>query len=443
MSTAVSSSASSARLRCTDSTTLPHRFATVRAQTEQFCEPLHTEDFVVQTEAHVSPTKWHLAHTSWFFETFVLEPHLDEFEPLNEQYAYLFNSYYIQAGERHCRDRRGYISRPTVKEVFQYRAFIDEQVHTLLDQADADAMDIVAPLIELGIHHEQQHQELMVTDMKHVLSVNPLRPAYRDDLPEAHPNEPMPLRWVDVDEALYEIGYDGDGFHYDNETPRHRTYVQPFQISNRLITNREYMAFMEDDGYARPELWLSAGWAAVQEREWTEPYYWERHEGEWYVYTLGGMREVNPDAPVCHLSYFEAEAFARWADARLPTEAEWEVAAEGLPVQGNFVEAKTYHPQAISADAPGHMPTHGNGPLHQMYGDVWEWTQSHYSPYPGYKPLSGALGEYNGKFMCGQFVLRGGSCATSKTHIRPTYRNFFHPDEAWQFMGVRLARTPA
>jgi len=443
MSTAVSSSASSARLRCTDSATLPRRFATVRAQTEQFCEPLHTEDFVVQTEAHVSPTKWHLAHTSWFFETFVLEPHLDGFEPLNEQYAYLFNSYYIQAGERHCRDRRGYISRPTVEEVFQYRAFIDEQVHTLLDQADADAMDTIAPLIELGIHHEQQHQELMVTDMKHVLSVNPLRPAYRDDLPEAHPNEPMPLRWVDVDEALYEIGYDGDGFHYDNETPRHRTYVQPFQISNRLITNREYMAFMEDDGYARPELWLSAGWAAVQEREWTEPYYWERHEGEWYVYTLGGMREVNPDAPVCHLSYFEAEAFARWADARLPTEAEWEVAAEGLPVQGNFVEANTYHPQAISADAPGHMPTHGNGPLHQMYGDVWEWTQSHYSPYPGYKPLSGALGEYNGKFMCGQFVLRGGSCATSKTHIRPTYRNFFHPDEAWQFMGVRLARTPA
>ena len=442
MATTTRSNSSSARLRCTDVATLPRRFRTVRARTERFCEPLHTEDFVVQTVEHVSPTKWHLAHTSWFFETFVLEPHLDGFEPLDEQYAYLFNSYYIQAGERHCRDRRGYISRPTVEEIFAYRTFIDEQVQVLLAQASAKQMEDIAPLVELGIHHEQQHQELMVTDMKHVLSVNPLRPAYRDDLSNAQPDTALPLDWVAFDEGLYEIGYNGEGFHYDNETPRHRTYLQPFALSNRLVTNREYLEFMDDGGYERPELWLSAGWATVQEKNWTEPYYWEKHDGQWYVYTLGGMRPVNLDAPVCHLSYFEAEAFARWADARLPTEAEWEIAAEGLPIEGTFVEDEAYHPQAVSADAEGHVPTQGTGgTLHQMYGDVWEWTQSHYSPNPGYEPLPGAIGEYNGKFMCGQFVLRGGSCATSETHIRPTYRNFFHPDESWQFMGLRLARS--
>lgn len=442
MPTAPASSPSA--LRSGDVSSLSDRFETVRGFTEAFCEPLNTEDYVVQTVENVSPTKWHLAHTTWFFETFILEEFASGYEPLNETYAYLFNSYYIQAGERHCRDRRGYISRPTVEEVYAYRAHVDEAMHDLIATASGDVMDELAPLVEIGMHHEQQHQELMVTDMKHVLSVNPLRPAYRDDLRPERSSEPVPLSWVGFDEGVYDIGFDLDdpeaGFCYDNETPRHREFVEAFELGNRLVTCGEYLAFMQDGGYERPELWLSAGWATVQEKNWTEPFYWEAHDDQFYVYTLGGLREVNPAEPVSHLSYFEAEAFARWAGARLPTEAEWELAARGLPIEGNFVDKGTFHPLPVSEDDAGQIPELGNGALHQMYGDVWEWTQSHYSPYPGYKPLPGALGEYNGKFMCGQFVLRGGSCATSQSHIRPTYRNFFHPDEAWQFMGLRLAR---
>jgi len=432
-------------LRCTDASSLSERFNTVRGFTEEFCEPLNTEDYVVQTVENVSPTKWHLAHTTWFFETFILNEHAPNYTPLNETYAYLFNSYYIQAGERHCRDRRGYISRPTVEEVYAYREHVDDAMRDLIATANGMKMDELGPLIEIGLHHEQQHQELMVTDMKHVLSVNPLRPAYRDDLVPADRTSIPALDWVGFDEGLYQIGFDTDdpdaGFCYDNETPRHREFLESFQLANRLVTCGEYLEFMEDGGYERPELWLSAGWATVQEKNWTEPFYWESHDGVYYLYTLGGLREVNPAEPVCHLSYYEAEAFARWSEARLPTEAEWEIAARGLPVDGNFVDRGAFHPQPLPEDATGHVPDEGDGPLHQIYGDVWEWTQSHYSPYPGYEPLPGALGEYNGKFMCGQFVLRGGSCATSKSHIRPTYRNFFHPDEAWQFTGLRLARN--
>jgi len=432
-------------LRCTDASSLSERFNTVRGFTEEFCEPLNTEDYVVQTVENVSPTKWHLAHTTWFFETFILNEHAPNYTPLNETYAYLFNSYYIQAGERHCRDRRGYISRPTVEEVYAYREHVDDAMRDLIATANGMKMDELGPLIEIGLHHEQQHQELMVTDMKHVLSVNPLRPAYRDDLVPADRTSIPALDWVGFDEGLYQIGFDTDdpdaGFCYDNETPRHREFLESFQLANRLVTCGEYLEFMEDGGYERPELWLSAGWATVQEKNWTEPFYWESHDGVYYLYTLGGLREVNPAEPVCHLSYYEAEAFARWSEARLPTEAEWEIAARGLPVGGNFVDRGAFHPQPLPEDATGHVPDEGDGPLHQIYGDVWEWTQSHYSPYPGYEPLPGALGEYNGKFMCGQFVLRGGSCATSKSHIRPTYRNFFHPDEAWQFTGLRLARN--
>ena len=429
-------------LRCTDADRLPERFEAVRGFTESFCEPLNTEDYVVQTVENVSPTKWHLAHTTWFFERFILQEHLPGYTPLNDTYMYLFNSYYIQAGERHCRDRRGYISRPTVEEVYSYRAHVDDAMRELL--ADDQTRRQLAPLIEIGLNHEQQHQELMVTDLKHVLSVNPLRPAYRDDL-TPHPVTDLPeLEWVSFPEGTYEIGIDAEapdaGFCYDNETPRHKEYLQPFQLSNRLVTCGDYLEFMDDGGYERPELWLSAGWATVQEKNWTEPFYWEAHDDQWYVYTLGGLREVNPSEPICHLSYFEADAFARWADARLPTEAEWEVAARDLPQQGNFVDAGRFHPMPLGASTPGHTPELGDGPLYQCYGDVWEWTRSHYSPYPGYEPLPGAIGEYNGKFMCGQFVLRGGSCATSQSHIRPTYRNYFHPDEAWQFMGLRLAK---
>ena len=409
------------------------RYRAVRATTESIAAPLAPEDCVVQTMTDVSPTKWHLAHVSWFFETFVLEPHFAGYEPLDPQYAYLFNSYYIQAGERHCRDRRGYISRPTVDEVRAYRAHVDAHVGELLDGANEETLAAVAPLIELGLQHEQQHQELMLTDIKHVFSVNPLRPAYHER-PAAVTSAPAARAWRDFEGGLHEIGHDGAGFCYDNETPVHRYFLEPYRLADRLVTNGEYLEFMEDGGYERGELWLSEGFATVQEKQWSEPFYWERRDGRWWLYTLAGMREVDENEPVCHVSFFEADAFARWAGARLPTEQEWEVAARDLPVRGNFYDAGVLHP------SPAAPSSEAAGSLLQMYGDVWEWTRSSYSPYPGFRPLRGALGEYNGKFMCNQFVLRGGSCATSESHIRRTYRNFFFPDATWQFMGIRLAK---
>ena len=405
------------------------RYAPVRQRTHRLCEPLVAEDFVVQTMEDVSPTKWHLAHTSWFFETFVLTPHLPGYRPFHPRYAYLFNSYYVQAGERHCRDRRGYLSRPTVSDVMAYREHVDGHMQTLFETAGEAERGELEGLVEIGLHHEQQHQELILTDIKHVLSVNPLRPAYLPRTSGAAGRLPE-LAWIAFEEGLYEVGHDGGGFAFDNEAPRHRTYLNGFQLASRLVTCGEYLRFMEDGGYRRPELWLSLGWATAQERQWTEPFYWEERGGRPYVFTLAGEREVDPDEPVCHLSYFEADAYARWAGARLPTEEEWEVAAAGVPIRGNFVDDEAFHPvQATSGDG-----------LVQMYGDVWEWTRSPYAPYPGYRPVPGALGEYNGKFMCNQFVLRGGSCATSRSHIRPTYRNFFPPDACWQFTGLRLAR---
>jgi formylglycine-generating enzyme required for sulfatase activity len=448
-----------------DRDTLASRYSEVRGRSERLCEPLETEDFVVQSMDDVSPTKWHLAHTSWFFETFVLKPHLPAYQEVNPTYGFLFNSYYVQAGERHCRAQRGYISRPTVAEVFAYRRHVDEAMLALLGQAQGKAHAPIAQLTELGLHHEQQHQELMLTDIKHVLSVNPLRPAYRR--PEAkgagdrtaepvgtprqrrprgghQPESPRPEAqrpegqaspsgWSAFPGGLERIGHEGDGFAYDNERPRHRVYLEPFEIATRLVTNREYLAFMEDGGYVRPELWLSMGWAAAQENGWSEPIYWERRDGDWWSFTLRGMQPIDPDEPVAHLSYFEADAFARWAGARLPTEAEWEVAAGELPLEGNLADAESLHPRV----AP---PKGGSAPA-QMFGDVWEWTASQYSPYPGYRPPEGAVGEYNGKFMCNQFVLRGGSCATPLSHIRRTYRNFFPPAATWQFTGLRLARS--
>lgn len=414
---------------------LAARYGTVRALSEQLCEPLATEDYVVQSMEDVSPTKWHLAHTSWFFETFILKPHLPGYREINPEYAYLFNSYYMQAGERHCRAQRGYISRPTVSEVYEYRRHVDEAMHALLLGA-GDAV-AVAPLVEIGLNHEQQHQELMLTDIKHVFSVNPLRPAYRAAQAATTPASssasspsPGPLQWTELEGGLCEIGHHGAGFAYDNESPRHRVWLDPYRLANRLVTAGEYLEFMEDGGYRRPELWLSMGWATLQEQAWTEPFYWEQRDGDWWHYTLAGMRPVERTEPVCHLSYYEADAFARWAGARLPTEAEWEVAAATLPVRGNFVEDGVLHP----------APAPSSEGLQQMFGDVWEWTASQYTPYPGYTAPPGALGEYNGKFMCNQFVLRGGSCATSQTHIRATYRNFFPPEATWQFSGLRLAQ---
>jgi ergothioneine biosynthesis protein EgtB len=414
--------------------TLVKRYHQVRQFTELLCQPLVTEDYVIQAMPDVSPPKWHLAHTSWFFETFVLAPASSTYRSPHASYAYLFNSYYVAAGERHCRPKRGLLSRPTVEQVYQYRAHVDQQMTAFLEGLDGDVLDNWWPLVELGLHHEQQHQELLLTDLKYNFACNPLRPAYvTADMPRQMPGVSA-LRWVSFPEGIYWIGHDGQGFAFDNESPRHRSFIEPFQLASRLITNEDYLAFMADRGYERPELWLSMGWDTVQREGWKAPLYWEQQNGTWWMMTLAGMRPVQEAEPVCHVSYYEADAYARWAEARLPTEVEWEVAAMPLAVKGNFVEQRTFHPVPLSQTDPA-------APLAQMFGDVWEWTQSHYSPYPGYTAAPGALGEYNGKFMANQFVLRGGSCATSVSHIRPTYRNFFPADARWQFMGIRLATT--
>jgi len=414
---------------------LSRSFKAVRDFSHTLAEPLEIEDYVIQSMPDVSPTKWHLAHTSWFFETFVLSKAVKGYKSLSPQYAYLFNSYYIQAGERHLRPKRGLISRPTVEETYNYRNYVDEHMIRFMDDADESEWKEFSPVIEIGIHHEQQHQELIVTDIKHVFSENPLRPVYmtNSDKNGKPAKGAPPVKWIDFEGGVHLIGHEGKGFGYDNEYPRHKVYLEPFRLQSRLVTNGEYLGFIEDGGYETPELWLSEGWAAVESRNWKAPLYWERKNGKWACFTLSGMRSVNTEDPVCHVSYFEADAYARWAGARLPTESEWEAAASGQPVEGNFAEKLSFHPGA-------HASVKDKHPLHQIYGDVWEWTQSPYTSYPGFKTLPGALGEYNGKFMCNQFVLRGGSCATSKSHIRKTYRNFFPPDARWQFMGIRLAK---
>ncbi|HXG31511.1 MAG TPA: ergothioneine biosynthesis protein EgtB [Thermodesulfobacteriota bacterium] len=408
-------------------------YRSVRGFSEDLCRPLVTEDYVIQSMPDVSPTKWHLAHTSWFFETFVLE-HVDPgYRPLDPRYKYLFNSYYVQVGARHARPQRGLLSRPTVEEVYLYRHRVDEHMIGFLESADESEVERIAPVIEIGIHHEQQHQELMVTDIKHVFSVNPLRPVYITKHENPKSRSIPGIRWIVFPEGVYLIGHEGEGFAYDNECPRHREFVGAFLIASRLVTNREYLAFMEDGGYERPELWLSDGWYAVEANGWKAPLYWEGIDGAWWYFTLSGMREVDLDEPVCHVSYYEADAYARWAGARLPTEAEWEIAASKPSIEGNFIEDGRHHPVPLSDEG-------ASGDLLQMFGDVWEWTSSPYTPYPGFKTLPGALGEYNGKFMSNQMVLRGGSCATPRSHIRRTYRNFFPPSARWQFMGIRLAK---
>ncbi len=422
---------------------LAARFDAVRAQTEALCLPLEIEDQVVSSMPDVSPTKWHLAHTSWFFETFVLGAHDPSYHSLHPRYAFLFNSYYVQAGERHCRAQRGLATRPTVGEVFAYRAHVNDAMRRLLARIGGDAEHPAAALIELGLHHEQQHQELLLTDIKHVFWTNPLRPVYREPAREtgavAAAAPAAPLGWHDEGEGVHWIGHAGDGFAYDNEGPRHRVFLEPFQLASRLVTNGEYLAFVSDGGYRRPELWLSAGLAAAQDRRWEAPLYWERDaDGAWTEFTLAGTRRLEGaalDEPACHLSYYEADAFARWAGfqwsgARLPTEFEWEVAARGAPVAGRFVDAGRFHPGAAETGAP----------LEQLYGDAWQWTQSAYVGYPNYRPSTGAVGEYNGKWMADQWVLRGASCATPASHARFTYRNFFPSDARWQFSGIRLAR---
>jgi ergothioneine biosynthesis protein EgtB len=413
--------------------TISNSYSGVRQFSEELTKPLETEDYVIQSMPDVSPTKWHLAHTSWFFETFVLSEINRNYRSPHPQFNFLFNSYYVQVGERHCRPKRGLISRPTVEEVVKYRRHVDQNMLEFLEIANEEQLSSIASVIELGLHHEQQHQELMLTDIKHVFSENPLRPAYT-----AKEQKPLDrllpeIDWIEYPEGVYEIGHNGGGFSFDNERPVHKEYANPFKLANRLVTNLEYLEFIEDGGYKRPEIWLSDGWNTVEANNWNAPLYWEEKNGNWQYFSLSGTREIALDEPVCHVSYYEADAFSRWAGDRLPTEAEWEIAASNLSIEGNFVEKENYHPMVISAETNNRKPQ-------QMFGDVWEWTRSPYGPYPGYSTIPGAIGEYNGKFMCNQMVLRGGSCATSRSHIRKTYRNFFPPDARWQFMGIRLAK---
>ncbi len=404
-------------------------FDEVRGATRRLAAPLSAEDCQPQSMADASPVKWHLAHTTWFFETFVLEAVLENHEPFHPDYRVLFNSYYQTVGAQHPRPERGLLTRPALEEIKRYREHVEDRVRELLE---ADRLD--APMrntVEIGLHHEQQHQELILTDVKHLFSQTRLRSAYSNAAATA-PRSVPPLAWRTFGHGVMQIGHDGNGFAFDNETPRHRTVVEPYEIANRLITNGEYLQFMNDGGYETPTLWLSDGWATIQEHGWKAPLYWTERDGGWEVFSLSGSRDLRPDEPVTHLSYYEADAFSRWCGVRLPSEAEWELAAGGHLKEGNFMESGLFHPR----------PRNGAGPtdMIQLFGDVWEWTNSPYTRYPGYQPPAGALGEYNGKFMANQMVLRGGSCATPHSHIRATYRNFFPPDARWQFSGIRLAR---
>lgn len=409
--------------------TSPARYQAIRALTTKLCTPLVTEDYVIQSMEDVSPTKWHLAHTTWFFETFVLKEFASRYREYHEDFAYLFNSYYVQAGERHCRPKRGLLSRPTVEQVYAYRDFVDRHMIDLLSETGNLNPELVRR-VEIGLNHEQQHQELILTDIKHVLSENPLHPVYADGSVAGHTALAPDMSWIGYEGGMVEIGHIGHGFSYDNEGPAHKCFLEPFELGSRLVTNREYLEFIRDGGYEAQSLWLSEGWAALTAGRWKAPGYWQQRDGQWWSFTLRGFRPVIPDEPVCHVSYFEADAYTRWREARLPTEFEWETAVTEVPIRGNFLDDEHYHPAPV-------VP--GDGLL-QAFGDVWEWTRSHYSPYPRYAPEPGALGEYNGKFMCNQFVLRGGSVATSRAHIRKTYRNFFPPGARWQFSGIRLAQ---
>ena len=408
--------------------TLARQYSAVRQQTESLAAPLSAEDQMVQSCAEASPAKWHQAHTTWFFETFILTPHLANYRGFDQRFRDLFNSYYNVVGPQPEKALRNTFSRPSLEDVQKYRKHVDDRMQELLSASTVS--DEVLQLAELGLNHEQQHQELLVTDIKHAFWSSPLRPAYQSSQASSSGNPPQ-QKPKEFPEGLVEVGANGSSFHFDNEAPRHKVFVPSFRFATRPATCGEYLAFMDDRGYERPELWLSDGWMAVQANHWSSPLYWEKSGGEWCQFTCSGMRKVNEAEPVCHVSLYEADAFARWAGARLPTEFEWEIAAENLPVEGNLLEEGNFHP------VPTHI-TSTEEPV-QMFGDVWEWTASAYLPYPGFKPAAGAIGEYNGKFMSGQMVLRGGSCATPGSHIRATYRNFFQPATRWQFSGVRLA----
>ena len=417
-------------------------YADVRQRTEALCAPLETDDYQVQSVIDASPPKWHLAHVTWFFETFLLKPFLRGYTPLDERYARIYNSYYNTVGPFHPRAQRHTLSRPTVAQVYEYRAHVDAHMVELIGAIPADDRETVEKRLTLGLHHEQQHQELLLMDIKRNFFANPLYPAYSDQ-PASRAGAAAPMGWLDVPGGIREIGHGGGSFAFDNESPRHgggsfafdnesprhKLFLHDYSLASRPVTNGEYLEFIADVGYGRADLWLSDGWAAVQEKRWSAPLYWVEIDGAWHEMTLSGLRPVHPAEPVCHVSYYEADAYARWRDCRLPTEAEWECAAPRETIDGNFVESGLYHPRAAASETD-----------RQWYGDVWEWTSSAYAPYPGYRPLEGALGEYNGKFMANQYVLRGGCCATPRSHMRATYRNFFYPPDRWPFTGIRLAR---
>lgn len=417
-----------------DPTRVTSRFDEVRAHTERLAAPLSPEDQTVQSMPDVSPTKWHRAHVTWFFETFVLAEHEQDFAPFQDRYWFLFNSYYESLGDRYPRPERGLISRPGAAEVGAYRANVDDRMRDLITSADEGILEGLAPVIELGFHHEQQHQELLLMDIKHVLSRNPLNPVYAGQ-PGAR-TEPDGLGWVDVPGGLVEVGHAGGGFHFDNEEPRHQVWLEPFQLADRLVTNGEWLEFIADGGYERAELWLSDGIARVRAEGWRSPLYWTEIDGRWFEHTLSGTWPVDPGLPVTHVSLYEADAYATWAGKRLPTEFEWEHAVrhDGRPPSDPSPERDSYHPQSAAA---------GTGELRQVFGETWQWTSSAYHGYPGYHPPEGAVGEYNGKFMSGQMVLRGSSALTPPGHSRATYRNFFPPHARWAMSGIRLADSVA
>ena len=404
------------------------RFAAVRGESLRLAAGLSAEDQQIQSMSDVSPTKWHLAHITWFFETFLLQPEQGGYRAFDPAFGYLFNSYYEAVGERHPRPERGLLSRPPLDQVLAYRAHVDAAMDRLIAEAPDAAWARLRPLVELGLHHEQQHQELILMDIKHVFWMNPLAPAYAPETPREARPAPA-LEWLDFDGGLVEIGHDGQGFAFDNEGPRHKVWIEPFRLASRLATCGEYLAFIEDGGYRRPELWLSDGWSTVAREGWDAPLYWRGGDGgALTIFTLSGSRPLDPAEPVAHLSYYEADAFARWSGARLPTEAEWETAAATAVLDGVLADRRRYHPEPA--------PFAG---LSQIIGDLWEWTMSPYTAYPRYRPPEGAVGEYNGKFMSGQMVLRGGAAVTPADHVRITYRNFFPPAARWAFSGVRLA----
>jgi ergothioneine biosynthesis protein EgtB len=401
-------------------------YRAVRAQTERLCAPLAVDDYQVQSVPEVSPPKWHLAHTSWFFETFLLRPFAPGYRPFRPGFDYLFNSYYETVGAFHPRAARGVLSRPTVEEVYRYRAHVDAAMAGLLAGGSPAGGPELAFRVTLGFNHEQQHQELLLMDVKRNFAANPLQPAYHAPPPQV-PGRPAALEWREHPGGLVEVGHGGAAFAFDNETPRHRALLGPHWLASRLVTNGEYREFVEAGGYREARHWLADGWHACRERGWEAPLYWEKAAGGWREMTLAGLLPLAEHEPVCHVSFYEADAFARWRGCRLPAEHELEAATAGLPVHGNFVESGRLHPAA--ADGEG-----------QWFGDVWQWTRSPYGPYPGFRPLEGSLGEYNGKFMCNQLVLRGGCCATPRAHFRVTYRNFFYPHDRWPFTGIRLAQ---